>query len=65
MEKTARKIINRSEDGVREVASSGEASEVDVKQNQSRQIQAITEQGHDIKTQQERKTGIFDCDSNG
>ena len=32
-EKTAIKIINRSEDGVRRVASSGESSEFDVHQN--------------------------------
>ena len=62
---------NRYADGVREVARSGEASEVDVRQSQSRQstvcvwnkFEAITEQGHGKKTKQWRKKVRFDCDS--
>ena len=43
-EKTARTIINRSEDDVRGIASSGEASEADVHQNQGGQATVCVQQ---------------------
>ena len=68
---TARNLITRSEDNVRGVASSGEASEVDGHRNQSRQstvrvqqqVRGVAEQNHDKKTKQDRNTVRLDCDS--